>query len=98
MEEFATVAGTPRCPTKTYGDIEYFRETLVCRVFNIVQDIPKFNNLFGRQIKCIHTGQAEQPNLHPNHTTTNTDNEDSDVASETDSSNDIDTGKDKKQT
>lgn len=76
--------------------MEYFRGTLVCGVFNIVQDIPKFNNLFGRQIKCIHTGQAEQPNLRPNHTTANTDNKDSDVASETDSSNDIDTGKDKK--
>ena len=74
VQQFATVAGYPRYPAKTYRYIEYFTGTPINRVFSITKHIPHFNFLFGTQIKCIYTRQPEQthfqsnPNTQPEHT------------------------------
>ena len=61
VQQFATVLGFSRYPIKTHGDIEYFTGTRTYRVMKITNHIPRFNFLFGRQIKCIYTGQPGAP-------------------------------------
>ena len=63
VQQFATVLGFPRYPTKTHENIEYFTGTRIYREVNITKHISRFNFLFGRQIKCIYTGQPEQKNF-----------------------------------
>ena len=59
VEQHATVVGKPRYPPKKLGEIEYLTGTRVYRVHSIVQHIPRFISLFGRQIKCIYTNKPE---------------------------------------
>ena len=47
----------------------FFTGTHIYRVFKIIKHIPCFNFLFGRQIKCIYTGQPQQTNFQSNSNT-----------------------------
>ena len=90
VQQFATVLGFPRYPTKTHGDIEYFTGTRIYRVIKITKHIPRFNFLFGRHIKCIYTGQPEQRNFQ-RRTTTQPDYTERPLESETDTETQSDT-------
>ena len=80
--------GTCNCcwPTKVLNEkhavIEHFTVTRVYRVFNIIEDIPRFNFLFGVSIKCTYTGQPDLYNFRTNHTTTNNEYNESETHSE----------------
>ena len=90
VQQFATVLGFPRYPIKTHGDIEYFTGTRTYWVIKITKYIPRFNFLFGRQIKCIYTGQPEQRNFQRK-TTTQPDYTERPAESETDTETQSDT-------
>ena len=53
----------PRYPTKIHNGIEYYTGTRAYRVFNMIKYIPRLKFLFGRQIKCIYTGQPENTGI-----------------------------------
>ena len=65
-----------------HADIEHFTVTHVCRVFSIVEDIPRFNFLFGLFVKCMSTGQPDLYNFRTNHSTTNNEYNGSETHSE----------------
>ena len=93
VQQFATALGFPRYPIKTPGDIKYFTETRIYRVIKITKHIPRFNFPFGRQIKCIYTGQPEQRNFQRN-TTTQPDYTERPAESERDTETQSDTDRD----
>ena len=60
LDQFADIEGEARYQTKKYNDIEYKTGTITYKVSNIVSDIPRYNTLFGRSIKCIYNNQPVQ--------------------------------------
>lgn len=80
--------GTCNCcwPTKVLNEkhavIEHFTVTRVYRVFSIIEDIPRFNFLFGVSIKCTYTGQPDLYNFRTNHATINNEYNESETHSE----------------
>ena len=59
LDQFATIEGTPRYTTRTYNDIQYKTGTITYKITSILQDIPRYNRLFGRSIKCYYDGQPQ---------------------------------------
>ena len=100
MQQYTTVLGFPRYPTKTHENIQYFTGTCIDRVINIRKHIPRFNFLFGRQIrKYIYTGQPKQKTFQKK-TTAQPDytERQSETNTETQSDNDTDTHVDSNST
>ena len=60
LDQFADIEGEARYQTKKYNDIEYKTGTITYKVSNIVSDIPRYNTLFGRSIKCTYNNQPLQ--------------------------------------
>ena len=87
VEQHATVVGKPRYPPKKLGEIEYLTGTRVYRVHSIVQHIPRFISLFGRQIKCIYTNKPETTDNYRRNPTYNDDSTDTETESENDTHN-----------
>ena len=59
-DQFADIEGGARYQTKKYNGIEYKTGTITYKVSNIVSDIPRYNTLFGRSIKCTYNNQPLQ--------------------------------------
>ena len=59
LDQFATIEGTPRYTTRTYNDIQYKTGTITYKITSILQDILRYNRLFGRSIKCYYDGQPQ---------------------------------------
>ena len=55
FDQFATIEGAPRYAT------QYKTGTITYKITNILQDIPRYNILFGRSIKCYYDGQPQPP-------------------------------------
>ena len=59
LDQYANIEGEPRYSKKTYKDIEYKTRTLTYKVTNVIQGIPRYNNLFGRSVKRFYNGQPK---------------------------------------
>ena len=88
VAQHATVVANPRYHTKKLAEIEYFTGTRVYRVHTIRNHIPCLLSLFGRQIKCIYTGQPEQQPTPERHDYSNTNSDKSDTENTSDEQSD----------
>ena len=59
IQQYATVVGQPRYPTKTLGEIEYYTRTRIYRVPSRKEHITPQITFFGQQIRCIYTKQPQ---------------------------------------
>lgn len=55
LDQYTDTKGQPRYAVKTYKT--YKMRTITYKVINIVRDIPRYNYLFGRSVKCFYDGQ-----------------------------------------
>ena len=62
VDQYANIEGEPRYSTKAYKDIECKTGTTTYKVTKTIQDIPRYNNLFGRSVKCFYNGQPKPTN------------------------------------
>lgn len=67
LDQFADIEGQARHQIKKCNDIEYKTGTVTYKVTNMITDIHRYNNLFGRSTKCIYKNQPiqKQRRAHP---------------------------------
>ena len=59
LDEYAEIEGSHRYATRLYDNILYKTGTITYKITNLYKDIPRYNKLFGRSIKCYYDGQPQ---------------------------------------
>ena len=59
LDQFASMEGEWRYATNTCKDIQYKKGTITYKVANTLEHTPRYNTLFGRNIKYYYNGQSK---------------------------------------